>query len=78
MISTAESNSDGRKRLRSPSKEIEDLVARHASVTMTDANVLRLVRENDRWPLRNDPGLITRHRASFGVTYASTAKRLGT
>jgi len=68
MISTAEINSDGRKRLSSPSQEIADLLARQASVTMTDANVLRLVRENDRWPLRTDPGLITRYRASFGVT----------
>jgi len=45
---------------------------------MTDANVLRFVPQNDRWPLRTDPGLITRYHASFGVTYASTAKRLGT
>lgn len=63
MISTTERNSDGRKHLSSPSQEIEDLVARQASVTITDANVLRLVRENDRWPLRTDPGLITRYRA---------------
>jgi len=78
IISTAERNSDRRKRLSSPSQKIEDLVARQASLTMSDANILRLVRENGRWLLRNDHGLITRYRASFGVTYASTAKRLGT